>query len=316
MWTATAFSLFVSSVAVRAAPPGAVCFVVAAPGVGLEADAVRAALVVEGRKRGGVAPPVVTALSGDRCPDGAVAVTLGPGPMATLCSSEAPALVLDLAASPPVDRAPEIARVALDRVARGQGSPETLLESLIDLDSPVPVPAPPLEWTLRALLSVGGGYIYEFGAGVHRGDLEAEAALLLFGGRLSVGLVGTWSPERAVGDELVAVDVSAGEFLGIVRGGFFWGPVLLRLGVGAGWQWRRLSARARSRFSEVFASSGAAALALELDALWPLSERLFVSVALPGRVYFGGVDHSWQGRPLYGAARGSVGVAVRGGVTF
>lgn len=299
---------------------GTVC-VVGEASDGLEAETVRTALLVERRKR---ASDVTVQLVAEveRCTparDGAptVRVILGPGARAAVVDPGRPSVVLELAEAAASERAPEVARAAIDAVPRAPlaeaGRP------LVDVSAAVPLPLPPyrpLEQPLAGLVTVAGGYDYGFVPGGHRGWIGAEAALVLFEGRLGVGVAGAWAPGRDVPRDDLEARLTSGELLAVARGGLAVGPVLLRLGVGVGYEWRRLTVRSSLRFEAVEARSGATVLALEPEALLPIADRYVVGLAVPTRVYFGGEDHEWQGETLSRAPRAAIGVTVRGGVAF
>ncbi len=319
-------------------PPLVVCLSRAENGPavpGLEPEAVRAALVLEGRKRG---RPVRVAAPADPagCPTHApaepppVLLSLATPIACTAGADPERQLILDLRSSEPIDRAAELARTVFAWAA-GDSSREPFEPLLLpddDLSRPLPVaepapilataPSPPARATvpLGLLATVGGGYAFEAGPHTHRGVFEGEAALSVFRGVLSIGAGFALAPERSVGRAERPASTRAVEVAGFVRGGLPVGPVLLRLGLGGGYQWRTYEVRPATRFRPVSARFGAAALAIECDVLWSVTRWLVVGLAVPVRVYWGGVDQLWQDEVLYRAPRASLGLTGRVGVHF
>lgn len=311
-----AFALFWSFPALAGAPRGSVCLVPRATADGLEATTVQAALTVEARKLGRTAH-VFSVRSPDHCPaapGNTVRVALGPGARAALEAGYDDTRHFDLSEVPPVDRARTVARAAL--AALETPREDEVPEALIDLGVPIVPPPPPVPLNPGFAVAVGGGYSYAVGPGTNLGVVDGEVAFTLFEGRLSLGLLGTYQPElQVLGGEPTARALS-GELNAVVRGGFAVGPFLVRLGLGGGYQWRRVRVASTYRLDEGSASSGAATLVVEPELVWRFASRWTAHLVVPGRVYLGGVSHSWKGRVLNDAPRGAVGLTLRMGAFF
>lgn len=312
--------LLAPGAAAASAAPGAVCLLPAAAGDGLEPRAVRAALLIEARKAGRPAR-VVTAQRPADCPLAAagVRVGLGPGARATLDAGRGAPQAFDLSDTLPVDRARAVARAALAALALLGPAPavgDAAPEVLVDLSEPIVPPPPPMPLAPAVVLTAGGGYLRGLGAGTDHAVVDGEVALWLYEGRLALGVAGAYLPEVEVAGGEPAARLSGGELTAFVRGGWPLGPFLLRFGLGAGYQWRRLRVRSDWRLDEPGADDGAGLVAVEAEALWRFGGRFSAHVVIPGRVYLGGVGHEWKGRALRDAPRGAAGVGLRLGVAF
>ncbi|MDY0063285.1 MAG: hypothetical protein RBU45_26000 [Myxococcota bacterium] len=319
-WTALVLSSFPTPVGAERAT-GAVCVATEDEAAGLDAETLRAALLIEQRKRaGGMRVVVAGKAAGCREQEqGAPTVQLlvGPGLRAVLSDGTHQAQQLDLTGVEPLARAAELARATVDAL-RATESTEAL-GPLVDVSVQVPLgqlPRRPLEERLAGLLALSGSYTVEGPADRGRGRLSGEGALLLFAGALGVGVVGTWSPERELTGARAEAWLARRELLGVVRVALPAGPLRLRLGAGAGHEWRRFVVRSPWRFHEAEARSGATVLLLEPEALVPLGTHLLAGVSFPLRRYLGVEQYEWQGEALWRASRTVAGATLRAGIVF
>ena len=318
------FSIFLLPVApARAvAREVAVCAAIVADVDGLSSDDLRAALLLEARKQERKAALVFVADLSD-CPASTpersvLRMMVGPGAAVALLQPAGGSSALDLERFEAVERATEVGRAvwaALPSDSDGHAEP------LVDVEAPVWIAAPPrpiggTAAPVGGLVTLAGGYVFELGPDSHWGELEAEAAVSLFEGRLSIGVGGAWAPERS--DTVGRFDVRArrGDLFGVARGGGWLGPVLLRVGLGGGWEWRTVEGRVPERFAPLRSKAGASFVSLEADALYPVWEHVVVAVGVPARLYIGGVNPVWNGERFYEAARASLGIRCKVGVSF
>ncbi len=227
------------------------------------------------------------------------------------------------------ERVPELAWAVIDFGV----PPEDLAEAveLVDTDGDVWVPEPPTTdvaasreqplpdggpRTVGIELWTEGGYGFQPDGAAHRGSVGGEVSVALLDGRLAFGVAGGYqaAATRNVGD--VSVAAGSGELLGVARGGLPLGPVLLRLGLHAGWQWRTIEASSAARFDELHASSGAAVIGGDLEVAWEATEWLRLGAAVRGRGYLGGSEYTFAGALVQPAPAGEVGVVLRVGVSL
>lgn len=295
-----------------------VCLAIQSAPPGLDRAALQVAVSIEERKLGRDIELVVTeAVSG--CPalstsPPTVHGVVGPSPKAVFTDSRAQPFPLDLTSTPPMDRAVEVARTAMALVDFEDAPTETL----IDLANPVyqPYQPEPDPVPVGGAVFLGGGYARELGAEGDLGTSELEVALTLWDGQLSIGGLATWAPEQAGSNSRIEARVMRVEAMGMIRGGFWAGPVLLRLGAGAGWLYRELTATPDVLFDPLRVDSSAVSIGLEAEALWPVRDWFALSLTVPGRIFLGGTNHSWRGEDVYAAPTGAVGVQLRAGVLF
>jgi hypothetical protein len=291
------------------------CVVVGAAPAGLDSDAVRDAVAIEQRKAGRQIAVVVAGLLGE-CPKlehtaGLLRAVLGPDARAVLSDGQGEPRAIDLADIEAVDRASEVARAAVEMMASVEAP-----ERVVDLSAPLVLPR---EDTERAVLKIGGhtalggGYAHELGPGAHRGVVDGEVGLTLLDRRLVVAAKGRWTPEHDASAPGVSASTASGEALLVLRGGLWTGPLLWRLGLGAGWHRRSFRAQPEARFEDFTASSDAAVFLVEPEVLWSVGQRLTLSLGVPVQFYAGGTNFRWTHEEVYAAPWASVGVVARAG---
>lgn len=166
------------------------------------------------------------------------------------------------------------------------------------------------------ILTVGGLYEYQPGPGLHLGAVELSGGVSLFDERLLVGIRIGYQPrvERtgvSATSRIQSLPVSL-----LVRGGWLFEPVLLRIGIGAGLEWRRFSYSASATVGNGVRTSVLPTLEGELEALVRLPRSLRLSLAGLIRGFLGGQGFTLQGENLYEAPRYSVGAVLRFGFVF
>jgi hypothetical protein len=291
-----------------------VCLVAEAPGEGLDAEAVVTALLVEGRKRGAVIRVSAAGVS-SACPDGCGVLRVGPGSAASVTwSGSAPAPV-DLDQVPAADRANAVARAVIERA--GVGATEVRVARLVDDDVELGILGPPSPGPAPVFVAMAGGrFTHDVGPGIDGGGAEVELGVALWSEQLAFGAIGAWNAAAEVAGAPTHLAREGGELLGVVRGGYAFGVVVVRVGVAAGWQWRRIESAHALRFVLPAIDDGAGVLALEPELLWKVSGPWRVSLGVPLRLYLGGDDQLWLGEVVYPAPDGSVGVVLRAGVAL
>ena len=305
-----------------------ICVEVSGAVAGVDADGLAAAIRLEARKADA---EVAVRVVGERapCPSrGRLWVRVGPGPDAVIAGAERSTSV-PLERLGERERMAELAWAVIDfGVPTLDGGDEPI--ELFDTDDEVWVPEPaadvsasiglaPDETASRTSgveLWAEGGYGFQPQATSHRGHVGGEVTASFFGGRLALGLAGGYQAAATLTTSALELSVTSGELLGVARGGVLVGPVLLRLGLQAGWQWCTLEAHASSRVDELGASSGAAVLGGDLEAAWSVSDHFLIGLALRGRGYLGGADYSFAGELVSPAPAGELGVVLRLGVSL
>ena len=169
-----------------------------------------------------------------------------------------------------------------------------------------------LAWVVRA----GGVYQYHLGTGRHLGGPSLEAGISLLEGRLAISLQGAYLAASEVDLDNDVSDLQGGEILVAVRGGLRFSTVILRAGIGVGWQrldvtgqyWKTDPQGLRRWQEELNASSDAGTAALDLELLWSFAGRWSAGLLFGARAFFGATGDE----PLELMTYNSVPVALGG----
>ena len=303
----------------QADPAGSICTVFRTPLDGVEPGALDAALVVEARKLDLVIDRVIAASTAE-CPTGEaggagmlrVILVVGATDGVLLLDPDGGTWPIVLTGVAPADRSQEVARHAMARLAdlgRGAGVPIGVVAPAPETPGGEPGPqADP-----RGYVQIGGAYAYAPGPGMHHGAVEAEGGAWFFGERLGFGALLGWQPPESVPGSASGAGLQAIDFLGMVRGGLRVDPVWLRLGLGAGLEWRRF---AFGGDVGTVRTSTVPAIAAEAEVAIGLVAGLRLSAAAQVRGFPDGTTWVHGGRTLYDAPRVAAGFAVRLGWVF
>ncbi len=166
------------------------------------------------------------------------------------------------------------------------------------------------------MIRAGAIYLYQFGAARHLGGPSLEAGLSLFESRLAVSLLGGYLAGAEADEGRARVDVSCGELILMLRGGWKFSDFRLRFGLGLGWERRDVITRSNSRaFQDGEASSDSGLVAFDLELTWHFAESWHLGALMTSRAYFSGAEHLWLGQTVYGAIPGALGGQVALGFT-
>lgn len=319
---AAATMLLVTAIA-HAQPPR-VCLFQQSKSVDLEAEDVANALRLEVRKRS-LDLDVRLAASELECGEPAevpyrARVRVGDGARASLERAGAEDVVMDVEGIGRAERAAEVARQLLSRleIQLTASGATRLVESDREFDLSVASGTELGSGSSRPTveLTVGAAYHYETQTAENAGAIRSEVLVSWFDDRLGVGIAGEWAPLQASRRSEPAIDRTSGELLAMVRGGWSWGPWLLRLGVGGGYQWRTIEASSSLRISIADQHSGTPVVTAEPEITYRGGDRWRIAVGVPMRAYFGGVSQTWLEQTVYDAPTGSVGLSLRAGVSL
>ncbi len=329
-----------AAVATSAPTAGAttlVCLEIAGDVDGVTSEGLADAVALEARKAS-VAVRVVDASAEPLCLGAErVLIRVGPATMASIRRPGGASSGLDLADIDPLDRAASVAHLAVGEPQDdvGEGAWDDAPLELIDTGEDVVVPpsadpaptslaasaSPPLsagdgDSALGGSLTLEGGYGFQPDADAHRIGGSGELTVTFFRERLALGVAAGWYQGTPTLRNEVDAEESAAEMMVVARGGFWAGPVLLRLGLRAGWQWRWLEATTELRVTPLEATSGAGVFDADLEAAWAATDWLRIGLALRGRVFAGGADHVFAGELVAPAPEGELGAVIRMGVTL
>lgn len=293
----------------RADEPAPICVVRAGTPGGLEAQALADAVALEARK----ASAALTLVESATCGPGVMA-TIGPDARLVVRDRGGVERTLALGNVAPLDRAREAARTLVTLALTPPGQ-----VPLLDPDTPLvapreaePAAEPP---DVAFVLEAGPAWRNTLRAGGDLGAVEGLVGVALLGQRLLVGVEGGWEWPVTSTDGGVEATVSAGEVLGVVRGGAPVGPLVLRGGVAGGVQWRSIEASAPSRRDAAGTTSTAGVVAAEAELTWPIGP-IHVGVLASARLYVGGESYTWLGQTVWQAPDGAAGLALRVGAGF
>lgn len=286
-----------------APPVVVVCVDATDPAEGLELAAVKTALAIEARKAGQTLAPC----SEDADPTRTVRIALSAAPAARaeVRYPNGARRQFDVAATPALDRATEVARAAFEAADR---PPALALGA--DL-APAPPSAPTPGAPARVTVHVGGRYDHGVGAAVGAVGLEVDAAVM-WSERWGIGVQALWQPERDLGlGEPVSARLQIGSVAAIGRVALAVGPVFVRPAVGVGAEWRAIDVRApdggeEERLAELL-------VLVETDVVWPVWRWLRLGVGVGARVYPTGTVWTWRETTVYDAPRVVLGGALRVG---
>ncbi len=288
----------------RAEGPARLCLVQAAAIPGLDPAELNPALAVEARKSG-VPLVVIQAQARLGCSPGDAALVVDFQAPVLLLSGET--LVLDLRDVDRADRAQDLARRVV--LALAPGSPPTL-----GIERPAVATSGPQRTVRPAGLSgyllAGGRYARE--AGMNVGGVDLEGGVSWLNERLTLGLAAGWQPGLAIPGSPVPATVQSVGLAVALRGGWEFRPVLLRLGVLAGLDLRRLAVEPPTRLSASSWWMTAPTLAGEAEVLFRVGNWL-VGVAATVRGFGAWTDARWDGSTFYSGPRIAGGVALRVG---
>ena len=304
--------------AARAQSSASLCVVTRSVVEGLDFDCVRSALALEWKKaRLPLEQRVVAAPAAEACPpgsDGPSALLMITGAEAVLLGPAGATLRQDLEPAVPVDRAQDLARrvVSLFSTEIRRGHPV-----LVDLARDVP--GPPAEHRKRdapaGYITVGGRYGYQTSGGQHRFATDLEGGVSLYDERLQIGLRVGFEPDQEATRDPFRIRSLAVPMTAQLRGGGRVHPrILVRGALGAGFEWRQVSASVPDRPDARQITGTVPLLEAEVEAVVAATSVLRVSVAGLLRGFLGGEGLSWQGRTVYDAPRVTVGLTIRVGV--
>jgi len=170
---------------------------------------------------------------------------------------------------------------------------------------------------VRGVMMLGGRYDYQPGPSLHLGSVELAFSAAMLSERLEVGILAAYEPTRGIpGDAVPDAGVQSVPLSLFVRGGLLFSPVLVRLGVGVGIEWRRISFTEPVPSGERSKSAVLPILDGELEAVVLLPRSLRLSAAFTVRGFLKGTKYEWQGLTVYEPPRYSVGAALRLGFVF
>lgn len=328
-WIAVVTAALVNGPAARADPtlprigsePAVVlCVVFEQPAMGLESDPFNDALGLEQRKARLPFNRVVVTKP-ENCPGrstttGAVATVAGlkihfDGPEGTVPPFDAGSL-------DPMDRAHEAARwIVLLFAAQLRGERGPVDSFIFAEPDPEPSTLPGIRKAgVQAELAVGGLYEFQPGPALHLGTMEISGGVSLLEERLVVGLRLGYQPAVQIQGNQFPVLVQSIPLSLFVKGGWLVEPVLIRLGLGIGLDWRRFALEAPQPVGDQVRSHLAATLAGELEAVVRLPESVRLSLAASVRGFLGGTAYQWEGQTVYESPRYSVGAVLRLGYLF
>lgn len=297
---------------------------------GIDVSGLQLELAIETRKRdrGGTAP---TVFGDESCPDRRRAVWIRVDKAGRYVVEQPGGLVTEgrWEGVEVVDRNATIAGAVAESRSSQRGSRADL--RLIDPDAEVEVPAwilaeqdavrtddnPGLGLPARGYVFVDGAYIYDDANGNHLAGIGLEAGAAFFDEQLAAGAAVQWTSGL---DVQSGADVDLGlqlvDLVATLRGGPRLGPVWLRAGTWAGWQWRVFDATSPLRFDTLNQTTGAFVYGGEIEVLWDPVEPL--RIAVTGRVkgYAGGTTLNFGGEPVWDAPEFEFGGALRVGVVY
>ena len=251
----------------------------------------------------------------------------------------------DLETMPQEVRARTLAQAVIRQLHREPIAPVPLLtpEDAITLGRVAPEPVKPSSGT-KWLARVGGTYMYQFGADLHLGGLTLETGVSFYQDRLAISLVGSYAWAGDVDADGTVLGLQCGGLLAMVRGGLRWDVILLRGGIGVGWQRRRVSAEldpgsdcydtcvkgggdaagCRTRCygstapgrQSVAESSDAVVTAVDVEFVWSFAHRWSASLLFGAQIYFAGSEHTVSGRTIYGQVPAALGGQLALGVSL
>lgn len=303
--------------AIASAPP-TLCVVQQDPVAGLEAEALRVAVALE-KRRVGAAFNRVDAPSLDDCPIGGrtVVVVVGAGDAWWQGEDGAPR-PMDTATMDPRDRASEVAR----RVVSVLAAPtDETARPIVDGELKPPQAADPRDpgigrprtpgRRVEGYVRVGGRYEYQPGVRLHAGSIEFETGVSLLGERLAIGLRGGWQPAQTIHTDRMDARVTSSPVALMIRGGLKWEPVRVRLGVGAGLEWRRVELRPAFTSRRPVDARVFPTLEAELEVAFPFAGFLRAVLAGTVRGFPAWITYAWMARPVLEGPKVGVGLAVR-----
>ena len=271
---------------------GPVCLV--RPGAPHGEDPFLATLRIETRKRG-TAWTWVPAERPDDCPTGRPSVVLAAPGRAELVRPGMARHIISLEDTPATARPRALAHAVLSALATPpraasvprppqDGVPAVAVDD-VPGDDPSRIAANP-----AVVVRLGGAFLYQVDADRATGGPALEVGVSLFDDQLALSVAGSYAMcgERTASGRSELLQ--APELLAMARGGYRLRSLVLRVGVGGGWQ--RVAAQGNTDRTERGLLSGKAsedrgAIAGDLELLWKLSPRWEVSALFNTRVYIG-----------------------------
>lgn len=296
------------------------CVVHQDPVAGLEPEALRVAVALEKRRLAATFNRL-DAPSLDDCPAGnrTVVIVVGAGDAWWQGADGAPK-AMETRTMDPRDRASEVARrIVSSLVEPAVMSAPSIVEGALTRPTPAPrqfggldaaqpkTAEPPVEGYVRA----GGRYEYQSGLRLHAGSLDLEAGVSLVGERLAIGLRGGWQPELEVRGTGMTARVTSVPFSLLVRGGMKWARARVRLGLGAGLEWRRVEMRPEFSSRRPVDTRIEPTLEAELEVAVPFARRFRVLVAGAVRAFPAWTNYTWAGRAILAGPKVGLGAALR-----
>lgn len=315
---ATAIMCPAAGYAVAVATP-VVCIVHESPVDGLDPASLAAALVIERRKSLAELETVEESPAGS-CP------ARRPGRLVLRLRIQSPATVglddgtgaerFDLASFDPLDRAGHVAHLVVAHLPPPAGTGRaSLVAGATVPPAAAAVPRTDVART-QGFVAAGGWYGYQTGPGLHAAGPDFEAGVAWLDEQLALGLRVGWQPPQEITPGVPSTRIQAVPVVATIRGGVRLSWVVLRAGLCAGVEWRRIEVSPPYRLDDVSATSRAGILGGEIEAVFRIGPVFRIAVSGTVKGYLGGRSYDWDASRLFEAPGRMFGAAVRLGAVF